>query len=896
MDKKLNSKKAIFLITLILISSLPFITIQGANGAITFLASADIQTTNAGVSQNAQYTITINNTGSAKMGSANITIPAGYTKLVASSLTLTDYPAGQTWTATVFAQPSKTSNGTIILQGSANGLDHNEIITITFYVTNPATVNEYQWLISGNQNTGEGGQDYQIVVVTFNQLITPAITTQLSIHPNCNLIAGYNLYDTAKLTGTTPDATGTVTYTLYQGLFPNGAEIFQSKVEITSSNLPDVPDSAMSQALNIVGPYYFFAAYSGDEKNSAAIGEPEAFTVKPDILAGFEFAPISNQISGNPFLITITAVDQHGNTISNYAQTNTLSATEGITLTPTAVTFAEGKFSNPITITTTATGVTLTVDDGQSHTGASNAFDITATVPLKLAYTAGTSQTLPAGQISSIITVQLQDSRNNPIIASAPFELFLSTSSSTGIFYQDAKGTTKITTVTIPADQSSASFYYNDTKAGTPTITVSNPTANSAITQLTINPAAKGATKFALSAPESVKAGQNFTTTITAQDSYGNQVTSYAGTVKISTSDYQAILPADFALTAGQGSFSLILKTSGVQIITAMDKVNAAITGSNSINVIANPDMLDRITITPKTATVLIGVSQIFLVEAFDSYQNSLGLVAATIDAPGATITGNSVSASTPGSYTITATLSEKTDSATLTVNQPEPTPTPTPSPTTSPTPTPSPSQTTTSSSTSSSTTTTRTIAPTRYTITFTQQGLPEETEWSITFNGQTKTSQTTTIVFTGIVSGEYSWNAIAIINGEAATRYALSETTPNTINVPTVKEETITYKTQYFLTVNSEIGNPVGQGWYDAGTTAVFNVDQLATDASGAQYSFAGWTGKGTSSYTGQETTQTVTMNNPITETATWEQTTSLYTVAGAACSYSCFYSLRYC
>ncbi len=41
---------------------------------------------------------------------------------------------------------------------------------------------------------------------------------------------------------------------------------------------------------------------------------------------------------------------------------------------------------------------------------------------------------------------------------------------------------------------------------------------------------------------------------------------------------------------------------------------------------------------------------------------------------------------------------------------------------------------------------------------------------------------------------------------------------------------------------------------------------------------------GIGSGSYSGTENSQTVTMNNPLTETANWEQVTTLFTVAESA------------
>jgi hypothetical protein len=60
----------------------------------------------------------------------------------------------------------------------------------------------------------------------------------------------------------------------------------------------------------------------------------------------------------------------------------------------------------------------------------------------------------------------------------------------------------------------------------------------------------------------------------------------YAGTVKITSSDSNAVLPANAGLSNGVGSFSVTLETAGFQSITATDTVTGSITGtSNSITV-----------------------------------------------------------------------------------------------------------------------------------------------------------------------------------------------------------------------------------------------------------------------------------------------------------------------
>ncbi len=80
------------------------------------------------------------------------------------------------------------------------------------------------------------------------------------------------------------------------------------------------------------------------------------------------------------------------------------------------------------------------------------------------------------------------------------------------------------------------------------------------------------------------------------------------------------------------------------------------------------------------------------------------------------------------------------------------------------------------------------------------------------------------------------------------------------------------TWKTQYYLTVSSAYGSPSGQGWYDAGFTASFSVTTPVSGGAGTQYVFTAWSSSDTGGYTGSSASQSVTMNNPITETASWK------------------------
>jgi len=92
------------------------------------------------------------------------------------------------------------------------------------------------------------------------------------------------------------------------------------------------------------------------------------------------------------------------------------------------------------------------------------------------------------------------------------------------------------------------------------------------------------ATHFSVTAPQDATVGSSFNFTVTALDASNNTATTYSGTVRFTSSDSQAVLPANSTLTNGTGTFSAILNTSGSQTITGIDTVTPTIRGvSNTI-------------------------------------------------------------------------------------------------------------------------------------------------------------------------------------------------------------------------------------------------------------------------------------------------------------------------
>jgi len=78
-----------------------------------------------------------------------------------------------------------------------------------------------------------------------------------------------------------------------------------------------------------------------------------------------------------------------------------------------------------------------------------------------------------------------------------------------------------------------------------------------------------------------------------------------------------------------------------------------------------------------------------------------------------------------------------------------------------------------------------------------------------------------------------------------------------------------LTYRKQFYLSLTSLHGSPVGEGWYDAGTTARFSIEPLIDLSNGTRLVFCGWTGdQESSNFEG-----VATIDKPKTLRANWKR-----------------------
>jgi hypothetical protein len=151
--------------------------------------------------------------------------------------------------------------------------------------------------------------------------------------------------------------------------------------------------------------------------------------------------------------------------------------------------------------------------------------------------------------------------------------------------------------------------------------------------------------------PSPTTAGASHTFTVTALNADGTVNTGYTGTVHFSSSDPQAVLPADYTFTAadqGVHTFTVTLKTAGSQSITATDTATGSITGSES-GIVVQPAAAAQLLISAP-AQVRHGVAFTLTVTVEDAFGNVVTGYTGTVQ-----FSSSDSTATLPSNYTFTA-------------------------------------------------------------------------------------------------------------------------------------------------------------------------------------------------------------------------------------------------
>jgi hypothetical protein len=141
---------------------------------------------------------------------------------------------------------------------------------------------------------------------------------------------------------------------------------------------------------------------------------------------------------------------------------------------------------------------------------------------------------------------------------------------------------------------------------------------------------------------------------ITAQDLFGNTTPGFTDTVRFSSSDSQAVLPANYTFTGGDAgvhNFSATLETAASESITAQDLTNSRVAAGSLAGITVNPASTSQLQVSGFPPFVKAGVSYAFTVTAKDPFGNTTPGYKGTV-----TFTSTDSQSVLPANYVFTST------------------------------------------------------------------------------------------------------------------------------------------------------------------------------------------------------------------------------------------------
>jgi hypothetical protein len=350
--------------------------------------------------------------------------------------------------------------------------------------------------------------------------------------------------------------------------------------------------------------------------------------------------------AGAPGSVTVTALDGNGNVLTGYTGTVHFLSSDPHAVLPADYTFTaadQGTHTFNVTLQTAGTQSVTAADATNGLLGAETGITVNPAVASTFTL-AGLS---PANVgVPGSVTVTAWDAFGNRATGYTGTVHFTSS---------DPLAALPADYTFTGADQGTHTFSATLNTTGTQTVTATDTQASTVTgteAGITVNPAGLPASTLGVTGfPSPTTAGASGTITISARDANGNVAAGYRGTVHFTSSDPQAVLPADYTFTntdQGVHTFTLVLKTAGTQSVTATDTGTGSITGSQA-GITVNPAAASSFRITAP-ASVTHGVAFTITVTALDAYGNVATGYTGTVQ-----FSSSDSRATLPANYTFTA-------------------------------------------------------------------------------------------------------------------------------------------------------------------------------------------------------------------------------------------------
>ena len=381
--------------------------------------------------------------------------------------------------------------------------------------------------------------------------------------------------------------------------------------------------------------------FIGDVTLTSSDGQ-SVYVQVPESLPGTVIVPVALVRADT---VTLTAASGNVFGSSSRITVNAAAAFRFVVSAPSTATMGRG-FSVSVTaedaLGNTATGfdggVTLYSSDGQAVNVQSAPVLINGSAEVTVALDTADTVTLTAYSgnlygVSGLITNSLGGASG--FVVSAPSTVTADTSFSVSVTAEDAfgnaltgfQGAINLTSSDGQAvNLLSQPLFDNGTavldvmldRAGTITLTAASGTATGTSGPIVNGPAA--ACTFAVVAPSTATAGTSFSVTVTAEDAFGNTVTTYDGGATLTSSDGQAvILPAQPVLIDGTADVTMTLDRAGTITLTA---ASGTATGTSGPIVDGPAAACTFAVVAPSTATA--GTSFSVTVTAEDAFGNTV--------------------------------------------------------------------------------------------------------------------------------------------------------------------------------------------------------------------------------------------------------------------------------
>ncbi len=385
---------------------------------------------------------------------------------------------------------------------------------------------------------------------------------------------------TVEFSSTDPQGVLPANYTFTAG--DNGVHSFSATLKTAATQTLTATDSITG---SITG------SQSGIGVNAAA-----ANTM---LVTGFPSSTTAG-VAGN---LTVTLADAYGNVATGYTGTVQFSSTDPQAALPANYTFTagdNGSHSFSVTLKTAGTHSLTATDTGNGTLTANQSGIVVnaAAVDRFLVWTYPMPMTAGA---ASTFQVTAKDAFGNTTTGYTGTVTFSSS---------DAQAVLPTSYTFAPSDNGTSFFSFTMKTAGTHSLTATD-TVNAAITGTKTGITvvhAHAASYSVIPSVTSVSVGKPMSVTITVRDPYSNVVTNYGGTVHLTSTDANAVLPPDYTFAPTDNGVKLftnaiIFNTIGSQTLTATDTIDSAITGGVTILVVnkkpSSPPVVNPVTPTP---------------------------------------------------------------------------------------------------------------------------------------------------------------------------------------------------------------------------------------------------------------------------------------------------------